>query len=58
MRALRKRVLAKRAQAPTQDDLAEARSAGDDDAAHAVVGPRDQAASRSRGRGRTPGKRR
>ncbi|MER6258949.1 protein translocase subunit SecF [Streptomyces sp. NPDC059688] len=57
MRALRKRVLAKRAQATTEDDLAEARSDGDD-ATPAVVGPRNQPASRNRGRGRTPGKRR
>ncbi|ANP53921.1 preprotein translocase subunit SecF [Streptomyces griseochromogenes] len=61
MKALRKRVLAKRAQAAAGEDLVEARTtAGDDpsDAAPAVVGPRNQPASRSRGRGRPSGKRR
>lgn len=64
MRALRKRVLAKRAQSPEQgepqtDQVAE--EAYDDeseDAAPAVVGPRNQPASRNRGRGRPSGKRR
>jgi preprotein translocase subunit SecF len=63
MKALRKRVLAKRAQATAEDELAEARGDaphGDDEPedAHAVVGPRSQPASRSRGRGRPSGKRR
>jgi preprotein translocase subunit SecF len=63
MKALRKRVLAKRAQAAqgTPEDPAPGRAAGPDepeDAAPAVVGPRDQSASRGRGRGRTSGKRR
>jgi preprotein translocase subunit SecF len=59
MRALRRRVLAKRAQA-AEGDLVDARSgAGDaEDAAPAGVGPRSQPASRSRGRGRPSGKRR
>jgi preprotein translocase subunit SecF len=59
MRALRRRVLAKRAQA-AEGDLVDARSgAGDaEDAAPAGVGPRSQPASRSRGRGRPLGKRR
>lgn len=63
MKALKKRVLAKRAQA-AQGQPAEAQ--GDDeaygdepeDATPAVVGPRNQPASRSRGRGRPSGKRR
>ncbi|MFJ9865046.1 protein translocase subunit SecF [Streptomyces sp. NPDC101165] len=61
MKALRKRVLAKRAQAAAEEDFADARSAaGDDpeDAAPAVVGPRNQPSSRTRGRGRPSGKRR
>ncbi|MHC3471664.1 protein translocase subunit SecF [Streptomyces sp. 7R007] len=70
MKALRKRVLAKRAQAATEDELTGARGADtvhDDepeDAAPAVVGPRNQtasrnqSASRNRGRGRPSGKRR
>ncbi|MGW0083429.1 protein translocase subunit SecF [Streptomyces sp. NPDC003393] len=64
MKALRKRVLAKRAQAATQGEPEADRSAessfDDDpeDAAPAVVGPRDQTAARSRGRGRPSGKRR
>ena len=64
MKALRKRVLAKRAQAAAEEELAGARSAAgplDDepqDAAHAVVGQRNQPMSRSRGRGRPSGKRR
>ncbi|GHA04674.1 protein translocase subunit SecF [Streptomyces echinoruber] len=62
MRALRRRVLAKRAQA-AEGDLVDARSgAGNaedaEDAAPAGVGPRSQPASRSRGRGRPSGKRR
>jgi preprotein translocase subunit SecF len=68
MKALRKRVLAKRAQAaskgePPQDAAGEERYAdqdgdGPEDAAPAVVGPRNQPASRGRGRGRPSGKRR
>ncbi|MGW0768121.1 protein translocase subunit SecF [Streptomyces sp. NPDC002676] len=61
MKALRKRVLAKRAQAAAEEDLAEARAAGEDgpeDATPAVVGPRNQPTSRGRGRGRASGKRR
>ncbi|MFF5158671.1 protein translocase subunit SecF [Streptomyces sp. NPDC000348] len=64
MKALKKRVLAKRAQdaaagepqgGPVTDE-----DHGDEpeDAAPAVVGPRDQAPSRTRGRGRPSGKRR
>ncbi|MEV7324366.1 protein translocase subunit SecF [Streptomyces sp. NPDC093970] len=62
MKALRKRVLAKRAQAAAEDEMSEARvggSEGPDDSAPAVVGPRNQPASRNRGgRGRPSGKRR
>ncbi|MFE3038201.1 protein translocase subunit SecF [Streptomyces canus] len=63
MKALRKRVLAKRSQATAEEELAEVRGDfGDEgepqDAAHAVVGPRTQPASRGRGRGRPSGKRR
>nr|BFD85906.1 protein translocase subunit SecF [Streptomyces sp. Xyl84] len=65
MKALRKRVLAKRAQAGTEGapvaDASDDATDFDDepeDAAPAVVGPRDQSASRSRGRGRPSGKRR
>ncbi|MFJ6726893.1 protein translocase subunit SecF [Streptomyces sp. NPDC091281] len=71
MKALRKRVLAKRAQADAEEENAAARGydrQGDadgydgdddpDDAAAAVVGPRSRSASRSRGRGRPSGKRR
>ncbi|MFF4313486.1 protein translocase subunit SecF [Streptomyces sp. 900105755] len=62
MKALKKRVLAKRAQATAEEEMAEARvggSQGSDDAAPAVVGPRNQPASRNRGgRGRPSGKRR
>ncbi|UXY26426.1 protein translocase subunit SecF [Streptomyces sp. HUAS TT20] len=61
MKALRKRVLAKRAQAAAEEELAENRSvaAGEpEDTAAAVVGPRAQSASRNRGRGRPSGKRR
>lgn len=63
MKALRKRVLAKRAQSAAQggtevhDEEAYA-DEPEDDAAPAVVGPRNQPASRSRGRGRPSGKRR
>ncbi|ATL26317.1 protein translocase subunit SecF [Streptomyces formicae] len=68
MKALKKRVLAKRAAAAAKGESAEApeREAdeaddvedGPDDAAPAVVGPRTQPASRNRGRGRPSGKRR
>ncbi|MFI5686197.1 protein translocase subunit SecF [Streptomyces sp. NPDC051636] len=61
MKALRKRVLAKRGQAAAGEGLAETRSVASDepdDAAAAVVGPRSQPASRNRGRGRPSGKRR
>ncbi|MEU3829744.1 protein translocase subunit SecF [Streptomyces sp. SID161] len=61
MRALKKRVLAKRAQAGPDEGLVEDRATADDDAddaAPAVVGPRNQPASRGRGRGRPSGKRR
>ncbi|MFJ4788059.1 protein translocase subunit SecF [Streptomyces sp. NPDC088794] len=65
MKALKKRVLAKRAQAAAEGEPAQshddAGTAYDDepeDAAHAVVGPRNQPASRNRGRGRPSGKRR
>jgi preprotein translocase subunit SecF len=63
MKALRKRVLAKRAQAAAQGAQARPETAdtyGDEpeDAAPAVVGPRNQPASRNRGRGRPSGKRR
>ncbi|WP_181803172.1 protein translocase subunit SecF [Streptomyces shenzhenensis] len=62
MKALKKRVLAKRAQAAAEEGMAEARgdgAEGPEDAAPAVVGPRNQPASRNRGgRGRPSGKRR
>ncbi|WSQ07798.1 protein translocase subunit SecF [Streptomyces sp. NBC_01231] len=66
IKALKKRVLAKRAQAVAQGESADARDTDeplggepeDGDAAHAVVGPRSQPASRNRGRGRPSGKRR
>ncbi|MYX93721.1 protein translocase subunit SecF [Streptomyces sp. SID486] len=61
MRALKKRVLAKRAQAGPDEGLVGDRATADDDAddaAPAVVGPRNQPASRGRGRGRPSGKRR
>ncbi|MFF1766332.1 protein translocase subunit SecF [Streptomyces sp. NPDC058249] len=63
MKALRKRVLAKRAQAAATGEsleppVTEAYDDEPDDAAPAVVGPRNQPASRSRGRGRPSGKRR
>ncbi|MFE9624186.1 protein translocase subunit SecF [Streptomyces sp. NPDC006527] len=63
MKALRKRVLAKRAQSSADEDYS--RPHGDEvhddeaeDHAAAVVGPRPQPAARSRGRGRPSGKRR
>ncbi|MFF7795012.1 protein translocase subunit SecF [Streptomyces sp. NPDC007991] len=62
MKALRKRVLAKRAQsgaqAGTEPQGADESSDGPEDSAPAVVGPRNQPASRTRGRGRPSGKRR
>jgi len=64
MKALRKRVLAKRAAAAAQGESAETPVTGQshdeepEDAAPAVVGPRNQPASRNRGRGRPSGKRR
>ncbi|MFI8785931.1 protein translocase subunit SecF [Streptomyces sp. NPDC055105] len=68
IKALKKRVLAKRAAAAAKGESAEASEAqgeGDDfdddpsdDEAAAVVGPRHQPASRGRGRGRPSGKRR
>ncbi|OIK00625.1 protein translocase subunit SecF [Streptomyces colonosanans] len=64
MKALKKRVLAKRAQATVEEELVEAGTAGgplDDepeDVAPAVVGQRNQPAARNRGRGRPSGKRR
>ncbi|MEW2388135.1 protein translocase subunit SecF [Streptomyces venezuelae] len=68
MKALKKRVLAKRAAAAAKGESAEAPSSYADeepeddavtgDAAPAVVGPRSQPASRNRGRGRPSGKRR
>ncbi|MEU8947427.1 protein translocase subunit SecF [Streptomyces sp. NPDC048489] len=66
MKALKKRVLAKRAQAAAKGEPLDAPASAvpldDDDepegAAAAVVGPRNQPASRNRGRGRPSGKRR
>jgi len=65
MKALRKRVLAKRAQAAATGESLEPGATGSsyedddlEDAAPAVVGPRHQPASRARGRGRPSGKRR
>jgi preprotein translocase subunit SecF len=70
MKALKKRVLAKRAQAAAKGESVETAPVGDgphddepEDAAPAVVGPRgqtvrNQPASRGRGRGRPSGKRR
>ncbi|MFE9767295.1 protein translocase subunit SecF [Streptomyces sp. NPDC005808] len=63
MKALRKRVLAKRAQAAAQGEsveepVVEEEFDDDEDATPAVVGPRNQPASRNRGRGRPSGKRR
>jgi preprotein translocase subunit SecF len=63
MKALKRRVLAKRAQAP-QGESTETGTDGKpsadepEDATPAVVGPRPQPASRNRGRGRPSGKRR
>ncbi|MEV5431393.1 protein translocase subunit SecF [Streptomyces sp. NPDC052701] len=64
MKALRKRVLAKRAQAASKGESPDAPVVEEqyddepEDAAAAVVGPRNQPASRGRGRGRPSGKRR
>jgi preprotein translocase subunit SecF len=61
LKALRKRVKAKRAQAVAEEGPPAGRPGPDsdrEDAAPAVVGPRDQPASRNRGRGRPSGKRR
>lgn len=64
MKSLKKRVLAKRAQtgqpgAPVEPEAADEEYDDDlEDAAAAVVGPRNQPASRARGRGRPSGKRR
>ncbi|MFF9626088.1 protein translocase subunit SecF [Streptomyces griseosporeus] len=60
MKALRKRVLAKRAQAAAEEELPVGGRTADEaeDATPAVVGPRNQPASRGRGRGRPSGKRR
>ncbi|MFJ9666203.1 protein translocase subunit SecF [Streptomyces sp. NPDC101219] len=62
MKSLRKRVLAKRAHGGDDSQDTPPATAGYDDgleaAAPAVVGPRNQPASRSRGRGRPSGKRR
>ncbi|WP_149552419.1 protein translocase subunit SecF [Streptomyces marokkonensis] len=63
MKSLKKRVMAKRAQGGDADEPQAAAATGDyddepEDAAPAVVGPRSQPASRTRGRGRPSGKRR
>ncbi|MEU8486387.1 protein translocase subunit SecF [Streptomyces sp. NPDC048641] len=67
IKALKKRVLAKRASAAAKGESAEAPAPqgddfdddpSDDETATAVVGPRHQPASRGRGRGRPSGKRR
>ncbi|MEU1531607.1 protein translocase subunit SecF [Streptomyces fagopyri] len=66
MKALRKRVLAKRAQAAAKGEPLDAPASAvplddddeADDATPAVVGPRNQPAPRNRGRGRPSGKRR
>ncbi|MEU6094864.1 protein translocase subunit SecF [Streptomyces sp. NPDC047079] len=59
MKALRKRVLAKRTQAAAEDGFVEAPNGEEpQDATPAVVGQRHQPASRGRGRGRPSGKRR
>lgn len=70
MKALKKRVLAKRAQAAAKGEPLDDGSADDayddepqdtdvdDDGAPAVIGPRSQPTSRGRGRGRPSGKRR
>ncbi|MCX4740335.1 protein translocase subunit SecF [Streptomyces antibioticus] len=50
MRALKKRVLAKRAQAASDDGISDGRGYDAEDATPAVVGPRDQSAPRSRRR--------
>ncbi|KRD14891.1 protein translocase subunit SecF [Streptomyces sp. Root264] len=60
-KALKKRVLAKRAQSPADDERdvpGTADGYDEEDATPAVVGPRNQPASRGRGRGRPSGKRR
>ncbi|MDX3797262.1 protein translocase subunit SecF [Streptomyces sp. AK04-3B] len=60
-KALKKRVLAKRAQSPAEDERdvpGTADGYDEEDATPAVVGPRNQPASRGRGRGRPSGKRR
>ncbi|MDQ0682593.1 preprotein translocase subunit SecF [Streptomyces achromogenes] len=63
-KALKKRVLAKRAQSPAEGERGDETRTADgydddaEDAAPAVVGPRAQPASRGRGRGRPSGKRR
>ncbi|WP_217239634.1 protein translocase subunit SecF [Streptomyces sp. AC555_RSS877] len=64
MKALKKRVLAKRAQATAKGETPENEVVDDqyddepEDATPAVVGPRSQPAARNRGRGRPSGKRR
>jgi preprotein translocase subunit SecF len=64
MKALKKRVLAKRAQAAASGESLDAPVDDEpfddepEDAAPAVVGPRNQPSSRNRGRGRPSGKRR
>jgi preprotein translocase subunit SecF len=64
MKSLKKRVLAKRAQGAATGEAQESPVTDEDygdepeDAAPAVVGPRDQSAARTRGRGRSSGKRR
>ncbi|MBX9396011.1 protein translocase subunit SecF [Streptomyces sp. TRM72054] len=64
LKALRKRVLAKRAQSAdlgetvAVDGVGDPLADGPEDATPAVVGPRNQPASRTRGRGRPSGKRR
>ncbi|MFE9609393.1 protein translocase subunit SecF [Streptomyces sp. NPDC006012] len=61
MKALRKRVMAKRAQSSTEEETAASRPDPADepeDATPAGVGLRNQPASRNRGRGRPSGKRR
>ncbi|MFF2215811.1 protein translocase subunit SecF [Streptomyces antibioticus] len=50
MRALKKRVLAKRAQAASDDGISDGQGYDTEDATPAVVGPRDQSAPRSRRR--------
>lgn len=59
LKALRKRVLAKRAQAGAEGERADARAVGEpQDAAAAVVGQRGQDGPRGRGHGRATGRRR